>query len=115
MTEKFNKTDNTSSYVAERIITLRAEEPQSFDKFGAVAESDGRDTLWISSGWANEEQGVVWSYNISNGLTRHRDRKVFDSLDDDTQYIFKTPKDDYEVAKVFAHGNEPKVAPRLNH
>jgi len=107
--EKFNKTDNTCIYIAERIITLRAEEPQSFGKFGAVAESDGRNILWISSGWANEEEGVVWSFNVSNSLTKHRDQKIFDSLDDDIQHIFKTPKDDYEIAKVFAHGNEPKV------
>ena len=109
MIERFNKTNNTFIYIAERIFTLRAEEPQSFDKFGAVADSDGKDTLWISSGWAGEERGVVWRHNVSNSLKRHRDQKIFDLLDDDSQRIFDTPHDDYEVAKVFAHGNEPKV------
>lgn len=108
--ERFNKTNNTFIYIAERIVTLRAEEPQSFDKFGAIAESDGKDTLWISSGWAAEEQGVVWTYNVSNSLRRRRDQKIFDLLDDDIQHVFDTPHDDYEVAKVFARGNEPKVS-----
>ena len=69
---------------------------------------DGRDILWISSGWANEEQGVVWSYNVSKGISKFRNNRLLDSLDDDIQLIFKTP---YEIAKVFALGNEPKVSP----
>jgi hypothetical protein len=95
-------------YIPELVITLRAEEPQSFGKFGAVAESDGQDILWISSGWANEEQGVVWSYNISAGLSKIRGRESY-LLDKHIQHFFNNPQENYEIAKVFAQGSEPKV------
>jgi hypothetical protein len=111
LTEIFNKTANSSVYITEHVITLRAEEPRSFDKFGAVAESDGQDTLWISSGWANEEDGAVWSYNVAHGLSKFRKSELVieDEEHNRLQFSFERPREHYEVAKVFAHGSEPKV------
>jgi hypothetical protein len=107
--EKFNKTANSSIYLTEKVFTLRAEEPQQFGKFGSVATSDGRDILWISSGWTNEEDGAVWSYNITKGI--HLARQVRDEsmLQDGVQHVFKYSQDIYFLAEMFAEGNEPKV------
>ena len=113
LAEKFNKTSNTSIYKVEHVITLRSEDPQPFDKFGAVAESDGQNMLWISSGWANDEAGMVWSYNVQHGLSKARDRELEQLLENDqeSQVTFNMAYEQYEVAQVFAQGREPKVAP----
>ena len=96
-----------SSYRVQHVITLRAEQPQTFGKFGAVAESDGKDMLWISSPWANEEEGILWSYNVTDGLARrHARRPSFQFQGYRVQHIFRQ---DNETAKVFAYGTEPKV------
>ena len=107
--EKFNATSHRFVYIAEKVITLRAEEPQPYGKFGAVAESDGQDMLWISSGWANEEDGVVWSYNVREGLSNieNRELEFEERFGEGMQQIFEARQ--HDVAKVFAHGNEPKV------
>ena len=96
-----------SSYRVQHVITLRAEQPQIFGKFGAVAESDGKDMLWISSPWANEEDGILWSYNVTDGLGRLQARgAAFQFQGYRVQHIFRQ---DNETAKVFAYGTEPKV------
>lgn len=87
------------------MITLQAEEPQAYAKFGSVAESDGQDMLWISSGWANDEDGLVWSYNVTDGLSNLLVREI--ESKESVQQIFQSPQ--YDVAKVFAHGKEPRV------
>ena len=97
-------------YITKHAITLRAEEPQAFDKFGAVTGSDGRDRLWISSGWANEEDGVVWSYNVGRGLAESHSRLFEMEFSGDAQNIFLKSREEFEVAKVFAQGSEPKVS-----
>ena len=110
LTRKHNHTDDSYAYVPEHVITLREEEPQQFNKFGAVLESDGKDTLWISSGWANEERGAIWRYNVHDGLSPLKAQ--FQSvlpLDDENQRIFKIPKRHNETATIFMEGNEHKV------
>ena len=108
MKENLTDTNNVSISVTH-VVTLQAEEPGAYDKFGAVTESDGKDTLWISSGWANEESGLVWSYNVRDGISKSSERKVMSFLHDNFQHVFRNPEEDYEVAKVFARGEEPKV------
>jgi hypothetical protein len=110
--EKFNKTANSSLYLTEKLFTLRAEEPQQFGKFGSVATSDGRDILWISSGWTNEEDGAVWRYNITKGIHLARQAQGESVLQDGVQHVFKYSQDICFPAETFAEGNEPKV--RLN-
>jgi hypothetical protein len=108
---KHNNTDNTTTLLPELAFTLLAAEPQQFGKFGAVLESDGRDILWIGSGWANEEDGVVWHYNISQGLSEFRLAYEDFTLEFDDQQIFRAPQDDYKTATIFAKGQSPKVSP----
>jgi hypothetical protein len=107
---KHNKTDNSSTLVPELVFALFAEEPQQFGKFGSVLDSDDVDILWIGSGWANEEDGIVWKYNISQGLSEYKQSyEDFILESDEHQQIFKAPVEDYKYAKVFAQGQSPKV------
>ena len=110
-TLKENRTDTKNVNISVTyVMTLRAEEPGAYDKFGAVTASDGKDTLWISSGWANEENGVVWSYNVRDGISKYPKRKVMSFLYDNFQHIFSRDReDDHEVARVFVRGSEPKA------
>lgn len=114
MEVKYNKTDNTSTLVPEFAFDLYAEEPQQFGKFGAVLESDGKEALWIGSGWANEEDGVVWRYNITQGLSEKRRANEDLFLESDDQKVFKAPREDYKTATIFAQGQSTKV-PSLLH
>jgi hypothetical protein len=112
LNHKFNKTSNSTSYRPTQAIILRAEEPHIFDKFGAAAESDGENMLWISSGWANEEGGVVWSYNVRHGFANLRKRvSLIFQTDDDLELSNRKDdeQDPYEVATIFAKGVQPKV------
>jgi hypothetical protein len=97
------------SIIVTPTITLRADEIEEYGKFGAITESDGKDTLWISSGWAGDESGIVWSYNVRDGLSQSRARQVKSFLQKTFQHPFRDPEDDYETATVFARGQEPKV------
>jgi hypothetical protein len=108
LTERHNKTSNSSILFPKHIITLRAEEPQQFAKFGANMDSDGLDALYISSGWANDENGAVWFYNITKALFVPPPPPL--QWQDRIQRIFSSPDaDHYDVAGVFAHGRESKV------
>jgi len=111
--EKYNKTSNSSYLLIRHAFSLRGEEPQLFGKFGAVMESDGVNRLWISSGWANEEDGVVWSFNITDGLPKFSHKSSME-IQGGVQEVFKPlqrePKKLFEVAKIFAKGIVPKVA-----
>lgn len=95
-------------YLADKVFTICAEEPQQFGKFGSVATSDDKDMLWISSGWANEEDGAVWRYNISRGIRLSRQAQDEGVLQDELQHVFKS-QDICFRAEVFAKGGEPKV------
>jgi len=107
---KENLTNTNNITIAVRhVVTLQADEPGAYDKFGAVTESDGRDILWIASGWADEENGRVWSYNVRDGISKSQKRKVMSFLHDNFQHIFRDPEKENEVATVFARGREPKV------
>jgi hypothetical protein len=96
-------------YTPTLAITLRPEEAHHFDKFGAVAESDGENMLWISSGWAHEEQGIVWSYNVRNGHSKLRRRASLIFQDDDFPRGDEDEPDIFEIARIFAKGSLPKV------
>ena len=98
---------NTTTYNVEKVITLYAEEPEPFGKFGAVAATDGQDALWISSGTANDEDGVVWSYNVGHQLSKLRPKDWI--LDKESQHMFHAPKADNATAKVFAKGQHRKA------
>jgi hypothetical protein len=111
--EKFNKTANSSIYVTEKVFTLRAEEPQQFGKFGSVATSDGKDILWISSGWTNEEDGAVWRYNITKGIHLARQVRDESTLQNGVQHVFRYSQDIWFPAATFAEGKEPKVGLNL--
>jgi hypothetical protein len=109
--EKHNKTANSTTLDVNLVFSLLAEVPQAFGKFGAVMESDGINRLWISSGWANEEDGVLWSYNVNDGLSKYPYKNLV-GTQDVLQEVFKNPPkehDDFEIASVFAEGSEPKV------
>jgi hypothetical protein len=112
--EKYNQTDETTSYVPEHVITLREHEPHLFNKFGAVLESDGKDTLWISSGWAFEERGAVWVYNVQQALSRiHPHHSSNHFLMD--QFVFSARRPSLnDTASLFAKGREHKVTPLLS-
>jgi len=98
---------NTTSYKVDRAITLHAEQSELFGKFGAVLATDGRDTLWISSGSANEEDGLVWSYNVGKQLAKARHDDW--TLENQIQHVFHAPKADNATAKVFAKGQHKKA------
>jgi len=116
---KYNKTSNSTQLVVQHAFSVRAEVPQAFGKFGAIMESDGADRLWISSGWANEEDGVVWSYNVTDGLSNVRSEESREKQGR-SQEVFRTLRkdvDEYKAAEMFAEGTEPKVSlvSRLTH
>jgi hypothetical protein len=108
--EKFNKTSKSTIYLTDKVFTIRAEESQQFGKFGSVATSDDKDMLWISSGWANEEDGAVWRYNISRGIRLARQARDEGLLQNGLQHVFKS-QDICFPAELFAKGSEPKVLP----
>lgn len=95
-------------YLTEKVFTIRAEEPQQFGKFGSVATSDEKDILWISSGWASEEDGAVWRYNITRGILLARQARDEGLLENGIQHVFES-QDTCFPAELFAKGNEPKV------
>ena len=61
--------------------------------------------LWVSSPWANEEAGMLWSYNVTDALSRRHSRQTY-FQDFGPQHLFYQNN---ETAKVFAYGTEPKV------
>jgi hypothetical protein len=104
--EHLNKTTNSTVFAAHREFTIRAEEPQQFGKFGAQAQTGGPDMLWISSGWADDENGVVWSFNVTEHLSKPRHKL---QIQLPLKTLSEDPKDNYQIATVFARGKEPKV------
>jgi hypothetical protein len=102
--QQFNKTTNSTYLQPNHVSTLRAQKPQEFAKFGANMDSDGIDTLWISSGWANDEAGVVWSYNITTASPKPKHQ-----WQHQLQRIFKSEDDNFCIAQIFAQGQESKV------
>jgi hypothetical protein len=77
-------------------------------------DSDGVDALWVSSGWANDESGTVWSYNIAKGLSSPQSPPTKPHWQLPNQRIFKTPESDsFQTAKIFAQGYEPKVSLKM--
>jgi len=61
-----------------------------------------------------EEDGAVWHYNISQGLSEFRLAVEDFHLEfDEHQQIFRAPHEDHKTATLFAKGHSPKVNPPL--